>query len=281
ELGDELHAAVRTVLERGRFILGDEVKRFENEFAEWLGAGHAIACASGTDAIALALLALDVGPGDEVVLPTNTCVPTAPGIRMTGARPIPVDVLPDTLMIDPDAVRRALTPRTKAIVPVHLYGGPADLAPLLAFGVTVVEDCAQAHGARYQGRMVGTFGAVSCWSFYPSKNLGAYGDAGAVVTQDARLAERLRRLREDGQSSRYRHDENGINSRMDELQAAILRVKLPKLAGWNRRRRTLATRYAQSLPSVRRPAVTPGGESAHHLHPILVDRRDALQKHLL
>jgi len=280
ELGDALHAAVRDVVERGRFILGDEVARFEGEFAAWIGAEHAIGCASGTEAIALALLALGVGPGDEVVLPTNTCVPTAAGIRMTGATPVPVDVLPDTLMIDPDAVRLALGPRTKAVVPVHLYGGPADLAPLAALGVPLVEDCAQAHGTRYRDRIVGTFGVLSCWSFYPSKNLGAYGDAGAVCTRDAGLAERVRRLRQYGQSSRYLHAEEGLNSRMDEVQAAVLRVKLPRLAAWNARRRELAALYARALPSLACPTVTAGGESVHHLHPVLVDRRDALQAHL-
>jgi dTDP-4-amino-4,6-dideoxygalactose transaminase len=280
ELGEQLDLAVRTVLARGRFILGEEVAAFEREFAARIGVGHAIGCASGTEAIALALLALDVGPGDEVVLPTNTCVPTASGIRMTGATPVPVDVLPHTLMIDPDAVRRVLTPRTKAIVPVHLYGGPADLAPLVSLGVPVVEDCAQAHGTRYRGRAVGTFGTLSCWSFYPSKNLGAYGDAGAVCTQDAALAERVRRLRQYGQSSRYRHDEAGLNSRMDELQAAVLRVKLPHLDRWNARRRALAALYGRALPSMETPAVTSGGESVHHLHPVLVEHRDALQAHL-
>ena len=280
ELGSALDDTVRDVLARGRFILGDEVAAFEREFATWLGVPHAVGCASGTEAITLALMALGVGPGDEVVLPTNTCVPTASGIRMAGATPVPVDVLPDTLMIDPDAVRHALTRRTKAIVPVHLYGGPADLAPLVALGVPVVEDCAQAHGARYHGRAVGTFGALSCWSFYPSKNLGAYGDAGAVCTADAALAERVRRLRQYGQSSRYRHDEEGLNSRMDELQATILRLKLRRLDGWNARRRTLAARYARALSSVDTPVTTIGGESVHHLYPILVERRDALQAHL-
>jgi dTDP-3-amino-3,4,6-trideoxy-alpha-D-glucose transaminase len=163
---------------------------------------------------------------------------------------------------------------------VHLYGAPADLAPLLALGVPVVEDCTQAHGARYQGRRVGTFGTLSCWSFYPSKNLGAYGDAGAVCTGDGALAARVRRLRQYGQSSRYRHDEEGLNSRVDEIQAAILRLKLRRLDGWNARRRALAAFYAQALPSLRTPAVTAGGESVHHLYPVLVERRDALQAHL-
>lgn len=280
ELGPELDAAVRAVLARGRFILGDEVAAFEGDFGAYVGAAHAVGCASGTEALALALRALDVGPGDEVLLPANTCVPTATGIRMTGATPVPVDVLPDTLLLDPDAARRALGPRTKAIVPVHLYGGPADLAPLVALGPPVVEDCAQAHGARYRGRSVGTWGALACWSFYPSKNLGAYGDAGAVTTGDAALAARVRRLRQYGRSSRDRHDEEGLNSRMDELQAAVLRLKLRRLDGWNARRRALAAYYVRALPGLRTPAVTAGGEAAHHLHPVLVERRDALRAHL-
>lgn len=281
EIGSEIDAAVHGVLRRGRFILGDEVTAFEREFAAWLGATHVVGCASGTEAIALALMALDVGVGDEVILPANTCVPTAAGIRMTGAVPVPVDVLPDTLMIDPAAARRAVGPRTKAIVPVHLYGGPADLEPLLAIGVPVVEDCAQAHGARYRGRAVGTLGLLACWSFYPSKNLGAYGDAGAVSTSDRTLSERVRRLRHYGQASRYLHEEEGLNSRMDEIQAAILRVKLRRLDAWNARRRALGKIYAQALgPRIETPRVTAGGESVHHLFPILVDDRDRLQAHL-
>jgi dTDP-3-amino-3,4,6-trideoxy-alpha-D-glucose transaminase len=280
EIGAEVRAAVDGVLARGRFILGDEVAAFEREFAAWLGTPHAIGCASGTEAITLALLALDVGPGDEVIVPANTCVPTATGIRMTGATCVPVDVLPDTLMIDPAAVGRARTPRTKALVPVHLYGGPADLDPLLALGIPVVEDCAQAHGTRYRGRLAGTIGVVSCFSFYPSKNLGAYGDAGAVCTGDPRLAERLRRLRQYGQAGRYHHVEEGLNSRMDELQGAILRVKLRRLDAWNARRRAIAEKYRHELTGVTLVAVTPGGESVHHLFPVLTPRRDDVQSAL-
>ncbi len=280
EIGGEIDAALGSVLRRGRFILGEEVAAFEREFATWIGATNAVGCASGTEAIALALLALGVGPGDEVIVPTNTCVPTATGVSMAGARPVPVDVLPDTLMIDPDAVRRALGSHTKAIVPVHLYGGPADMGALLALGVPIVEDCAQAHGTRYSGRAAGTIGALSCFSFYPSKNLGAYGDAGAVCTSDPELADRVRRLRHYGQSSRYVHDEEGLNSRMDEIQAAVLRVKLRHLDAWNARRRALAQLYETHLSGVTPIVITAGGESVHHLFPVLTSRRDGLQAHL-
>jgi dTDP-4-amino-4,6-dideoxygalactose transaminase len=199
---------------------------------------------------------------------------------MTGAIPVPVDVDPATLMLDPAQARRALGPRTKAIVPVHLYGAPADLVPLLDLGVPVVEDCAQAHGARYRGRAVGTIGALGCFSFYPSKNLGAYGDAGAVVTTDGPLAERVRMLRQYGQRRRDQHELEGINSRLDEIQAAILRVKLRHLDAWNARRHRIAEEYAHGLRGVRRPTLVPGGESVHHLFPVLSERRDELMAHL-
>ena len=276
----EIDAAVGAVLARGRFVLGEEGEAFEREFAAWLGVEHAVGCASGTEAIALALLALGVGAGDEVVLPANTCVPTAAGVRMTGARPVPADVERGTLLLDPATVRRAVGPRTKAIVPVHLYGAPADLRALAELGIPIVEDCAQAHGARYRGGRVGTFGTLACFSFYPSKNLGAYGDAGAVTTADPRLAERLRMLRHYGQRTRDVHELEGLNSRLDEVQAAILRVKLRYLDGWNGRRREIAELYARELRGVELPQVTPGGESAHHLFPVLTDRRDELQAHL-
>ncbi len=276
----EIDAAVATVLARGRFLLGDEGQTFEREFADWIGVRHVVACASGTEALALGLLALGIGRGDEVLVPANTCVPTATGVEMTGATPVPVDVDAATLQMDPVRARQALGPRTRAVVPVHLYGAPVDLAPLLELGVPVVEDCAQAHGARYAGRKVGTFGALSCFSFYPSKNLGAYGDAGAVATSDAALAERLRMLRQYGQRTRYVHEMPGLNSRMDELQAAILRVKLRHLDGWNRRRGEIAATYAREIRGVEIPAVTARGESVHHLFPVLSDRRDALLSYL-
>jgi len=276
----EIDAALGAVLARGRFVLGEEGEAFEREFAAWLGIEHAVGCASGTEAIALALLALGVGAGDEVVLPANTCVPTATGIRMTGARPVPADVDRATLQLDPAAVRRVVGSRTKAIMPVHLYGAPADLAPLLELDVPIVEDCAQAHGTRYRGRRAGTFGILASFSFYPSKNLGAYGDAGAVTTADPRLAERLRMLRQYGQRTRDVHELEGMNSRLDEVQAAILRVKLRHLDAWNGRRREIAQTYARELQGVEVPQVTAGGESAHHLFPVLTDRRDQLMTHL-
>lgn len=276
----EIDGAIQQVLARGRFILGEQVAAFEQEFAAWLGIPYAVGCASGTESIALALMALGIGPGHEVILPTNTCVPTATGIRMVGATPVPVDVRPDTLMIDPAQVRRAVTPRTRAVVAVHLYGAPADLDALTSCGVPLIEDCAQGHGARYRGRNVGSFGVFGCFSFYPSKNLGAYGDAGAVVTSDRDLAARVRMLRTYGQENRYRHVLEGLNSRLDEIQAAILRVKLKHVDAWNRRRIEIARQYATGLTGVRIPSVVPHGQSVYHLFPVLSERRDALMAFL-
>lgn len=279
----EIDAAVARVLARGEFILGREVEAFEREFAAWLGARHAVACASGTEAIALALLALGAGPGDEVVVPVNTCVPTASGIAMTGARPVGADADPRTLMLSPGSAKAACGPKTKAIVAVHLYGAPADLDALGGLGVPIVEDCAQAHGTLYKGRKAGTVGKLSCFSFYPSKNLGAYGDAGLVATDDDGLADRLRKQRNYGYSRRDCSELPGLNSRMDELQAAILRVKLSRLDEWNRVRQEKAARLAGLLGGVRGialPQVVEGGRSVHHLFPVLAEDRDELAKHL-
>lgn len=283
EIKGEIDVAVARVLSRGFFLLGPETEAFESEFASWLGRRDVVTCANGTEAIALALMALGLGAGDEVLIPDNTCEPTAVGVKMAGASAVPVDADPGTLTMDPAAARNALTARTKAVVPVHLYGGPADLDALLGLGLPVVEDCAQSQGALYKGRKVGTFGVLSCFSFYPSKNLGAYGDGGAVATDDPALAARLRRLRNYGQSRRDHHDENGINSRLDEIQAAILRVKLRRLDSWNERRALMAARLDEELdglPGFARPRVVVGGASCHHLYPVLCDRRDALAEHL-
>jgi dTDP-3-amino-3,4,6-trideoxy-alpha-D-glucose transaminase len=279
-LRHEIDAGVQRVLSRGRFILGPEGESFESEFAAWLGARHAVGCASGTEAICLALAALGIGRGDDVLVPANTCVPTAVGVSMTGARPVPVDIDPRTLTIDSGAARRAATPRTRAIVAVHLYGAPADLGALAGLGLPIVEDCAQSHGATYRGAKTGTIGAIGCFSFYPSKNLGAYGDGGAVVTSDDALAGKLRMLRNYGQENRYVHQCAGLNSRLDELQAAILRVKLPHVARWNERRSSLARHYGSELRSVEIPEVVEGGASVHHLYPVLTDRREAFMDHL-
>ena len=276
EIRSEVEEAVARVLERGWFVLGEEVEAFEAEFASFLGAKYAVGCGNGTDAITLALRALDLPAGAEVITVANTCVPTAAGIRDAGCTLRLVDCDADTLEMDARALERALTPSTRAVVPVHLYGSCPNIEEIAQVcrhaGVPLVEDCAQAHGARFKGQPAGRWGQLSAWSFYPSKNLGAYGDGGAVVTDDLLLAERLRRLRNYGQRVRYYHDEEGRNSRLDELQAAILRVKLRHLESWNGRRRELAHRYDRLLADceVRVPLILSDCEPARHLYPILV-----------
>jgi len=282
-----LCAAFARVVRSGWFVLGAEVEAFETELAAWLGAGRAVGCASGTDAITLALRALDVGAGDEVITAANTCGPTAVGIENAGARLRLVDADPETLLLDAAQLAAAITPRTRAVVPVHLYGGAADMdaigAAAARHGVAVVEDCAQSHGSEWNGRRTGTFGAIAAFSFYPSKNLGALGDGGACLTADAALAARLRRLRNYGQSDRYTLAERGLNSRLDELQAALLRVKLPHLTDWNARRAALAARYRAGLADCAEVSVVapaPPARSVHHLFVIRHPRRDALQAFL-
>jgi len=286
-LAPQLSAAFERVTRSGWFVLGAEVAGFEAEFAAWLGAGTAVGCASGTDAITLALKALDIGRGDEVITAANTCGPTAVGIENAGARLRLVDADAETLMLDAAQLAAAITPRTRAIVPVHLYGAAADLDAIGAVaarhGVAVVEDCAQSHGSAWNGRRTGTVGAIGAFSFYPSKNLGALGDGGACVTQDPGLDARLRRLRNYGQADRYTQVERGLNSRLDELQAALLRAKLPHLDAWNARRAGLAERYRAGLADcadVSQPRVPRLARSVHHLFVIRHPRRDALQTFL-
>lgn len=284
----EIDLAIARVLDRSWFILGAEVDAFEREFAAYLGVAEVVGVANGTDAIELALRALDIGPGDEVILPAMTAAFSALAISRTGAAPVFADVAADTANLDVAAAAERITPRTRALLPVHLYGAPADLGALgeLAerHGLPLIEDAAQAHGARYGGQRVGAIGRLSCFSFYPSKNLGAYGDGGALATNDPTLATRLRQLRNGGQSSRYNHVEIGVNSRLDELQAAILRVKLAHLDEANARRRALAARYDEGLAGadIGRALVLAGAESAHHLYAARVsgDRRDALAAYL-
>jgi dTDP-3-amino-3,4,6-trideoxy-alpha-D-glucose transaminase len=279
---------VRRVLERGWFVLGPEVEAFEREFAAWLGARHAVGVGNGTSAIEIALRALGVGPGDEVVTVSHTATFTALGIAATGAAPVFVDVDEQTQTMSPDALARAISPKTKAIVPVHLYGVPADLERLEAvakpLGLPIVEDAAQAHGAKLQSRKVGTIGAAGCFSFYPSKNLGAFGDGGAVVTNDAALADRIRSIRNGGQTDRYTHAYLGVNSRLDELQAAILRALLAELDPMNERRRAIAARYRAALaglPGLGLPADDlPDRASAWHLFVVRHAKRDALREEL-
>lgn len=275
---EEIDAAIRGVLENGRYILGPEVEAFEQEFARYCEVKHAVAVGSGTEALHVALAALGITAGDEVITTAHTAVATASAIRLCGATPVFADVEPGTWTIDPRLVEKAITPKTKAIVPVHIYGQPADLAPILKLGLPVLEDCAQAHGAKYGGRRVGSMGVLGAFSFYPTKNLGAIGDGGMVVTDSDDLAKRMRLLREYGWAERYVSSTDGWNTRLDELQAAILRVKLRHLDADNQRRRELAKRYDSELTST--PVVRDGVEHVYHLYVITHDRRDALQQHL-
>ncbi len=281
-----IDAAIARVLERGWFVLGEEVAAFESSFATSLGVSHVVGCANGTEAIALALRALGAGPQDEVILPANTCGPTLAGVRMAGARAVLSDVDADTLTLDASSVEALLTPATRFVLPVHLYGGFADIAGLVTLAderkLTIVEDCAQSHGALFQGRAAGSFGKAAAFSFYPSKNLGAYGDGGAVATNDADTAALLRRLRQYGWSRRDFAEREGWNSRLDELQAAILAAKLPYLARENARRLEIANRYDAAFAALplRRLATRPGSVPARHLYPIRIENRDALREHL-
>jgi dTDP-3-amino-3,4,6-trideoxy-alpha-D-glucose transaminase len=239
-----IRAAIDRVIASGWFVLGPEVEAFEREFAEASGVPHAIGVGTGTDAITLILRGLDIGPGDEVITAPLSAAYSALAVMMAGARPVFTDVDPERLTLDPRHVEAAITPRTKAVLPVHLYGQAADLGPLEAIaakhGLALVEDAAQAQLATADGRPVGTIGIAAATSFYPTKNLGALGDGGAVLTRDAQLAARIKRLRNGGQTTRYHHEEPGANSRLDEMQAAILRARLPFLAGWTTRRRAIA-----------------------------------------
>jgi len=287
ELQPACSAAIERVLGRGWFVLGDEVRGFEQEFAAWVGARECVGCGSGTDALTLALRALEIGPGDEVITVANTCGPTVVGIENAGARVRLVDAEPGSLMLDVAGLEAACTPRTRAIVPVHLYGAAVSMDPLLDVarrrGLRVVEDCAQSHGSTWRGRKTGTFGDIAAFSFYPSKNLGAAGDGGACVTDAPGLAERLRQLRNYGQSSRYTHATRGINSRLDELQAALLRVKLPHVERMNRRRVAIAARYAvlaATSAGVRPLELAADVGPVHHLYPVRHRRRDELQTFL-
>ena len=250
-LAAEVGEAIRRVLDRGWYILGPEVEAFEAAFAAHHGVGHAVGVANGTDAIELALRAAGIGPGDEVITVAHTAVATVCAVERAGATPVLVDIDPNTYTMDPGAASSAITARTRALLPVHIYGHPADLPALVALadrhGLALIEDCAQAHGARLGGKLVGTFGASGAFSFYPTKNLGAYGDGGAVITDNPDLAARLRRLRNYGQAERGVHRERGINSRLDELQAAILGVKLGHLDEHNAARRELVSRYREAL----------------------------------
>ena len=246
ELQPQINAAIKRVLESGWYILGEEVDAFECEYANYCEANYCVGLANGLDALHLALLALDVGPGDEVIVPSNTFIATWLAVSQCGAKPIPVEPNEATYNISPALIEAAITPRTKVILPVHLYGQPADIGPILAIarkhGLHVLEDGAQAHGARYKGKRIGAHGDVVAWSFYPGKNLGAYGDGGAITTDDPEIADRIRVLRNYGSRVKYVNEMQGYNSRLDPIQAAILRVKLTRLDEWNTRRRSIVRR---------------------------------------
>jgi dTDP-3-amino-3,4,6-trideoxy-alpha-D-glucose transaminase len=287
ELIEELLDEVRTVATEGAFVLGAHVEAFEADFAGYCEAGEAIGVASGTDALALALRALGVGPGDEVIVPANTFIATLEAVSMAGATPLPVDVDPESGLITAEIVERALQPRVRCVIPVHLYGATVDMDPLLdlarAAGIAVVEDACQAHGARYRGRRVGALGDAGCFSFYPAKNLGAWGDGGAVVTNRPDVAERVRLLRSHGERPRYRHRAIGSTARLDGLQAAVLRAKLPRLDGWNDERRAAAAALRRALEpaDVVLPAEpVDGGDHVHHLFVVRAADRDALREGL-
>lgn len=286
-LDGELKAALHGVLERCDFILGGAVSEFETAFAHWLNAKHAVGVASGLDALMLALMALDIGPGDEVLVPANTFIATALAASRAGARPVFVDCDPDTYNIDVERLESAITKQTRAILPVHLTGQPADMGPLMDIaarhGLEVIEDAAQAHGARYRGQRCGTIGRAGCFSFYPGKNLGGFGDGGLVTTNDADLAERLRCLRNYGQQEKYHHLVAGTNSRLDTIQAAVLNVKLPHLDGWNEARARHAACYREQLAGVGDvvfPTTLPDVTHVHHLFMIETADRDGLLNHL-
>ncbi len=286
ELRAEIDAAIAEVLDRGWFIRGQMLEAFEAEFAQYCGVRHTVGLSNGLDALHLVLRAWDVGPGDEVIVPSHTFVATWLAVSFAGATPVPVEVDPATYTIDPDAIARAVTPRTRAVIPVHLYGQPADMTGVMAVaerhGLRVLEDAAQAHGARDQGRLVGALGHAAAFSFYPGKNLGAIGDAGGITTDDAALADRVRRLANYGSSRKYVHEEAGFNARLDEVQAAVLRVKLRRLDEWNARRAQLAARYAAALADgpVALPQVRDGAEPVWHLFVVRSAARDRLAAHL-
>jgi len=286
----DVQAAIQRVIRSGWFVLGPEVEAFEHEFAAASGAAHAVAVGNGTDAIALLLRALAIGPGDEVIVPAITAAYTALAVTSTGAAPVIVDLSDDTLTLDPVACEAAVTSRTRAIIPVHLYGQAAAMTAISAIaarhGLAIVEDCCQAHLATSTGVPVGTIGAGGAFSFYPTKNLGAMGDGGAVVTGDAQLARRLRLLRNGGQSDRYHHDIIGVNSRLDEMQAAILRARLPRLRAATAQRRELATRYRARLTGAVVPVAQRDPGHVYHPFPVRVatgergTSRNSLQAHL-
>jgi len=283
---DEIDVAIQQVLSSSQFILGAEVEAFETEFAQYCQTKYAVGLNSGTSALHLALLAAGLKPDDEVITTSYTFVATAAAICYVGAKPVFVDIDPGTCTMDPAKLEQAITERTRIIVPVHLYGNCADMDPILAIArkhnVLVIEDAAQAHGADYRGRRAGSMGELATFSFYPAKNLGAYGEAGAIVTNNRAFAERLKILRDHGQTERYHHDELGYNYRMEALQGAVLRVKLRHLDEWNSARREHARRYRETLANTGVDLLeeTPESRCVYHIFPVFSPQRDALREHL-
>lgn len=286
ELKSEIDSAVHRILSSGWYILGSEVESFEEEYSEFCGSRYCVGVANGLDAIYLGLRAMGVGPGDEVIVPSHTYIATWLAVTQTGAIPVPVEPLESTYNIDPEKIRNAISDRTKVILPVHLYGQPADLDPILevakSHGLRVLEDAAQAHGAAYKGRRIGAHGDIVAWSFYPGKNLGAMGDGGAVTTDDSELADRIRVLRNYGSRIKYTNEVQGINSRLDPIQAGILRVKLQHLVEWNTRRRRIAENYSRALqaPGLTLPTANSETDPSWHLYVICTKNRDRLQQYL-
>lgn len=287
DLKTEIDGAVARVLQSGWYLLGNELEAFESEFAAYTESRHCVGLANGLEGLVLSLKALGVGPGDEVIVPSNTYIATWLAVSQVGATPVPVEPVPGVWNLDPGRIEAALTAKTKVILPVHLYGQPADLEPILALarkhGLRVLEDAAQAHGARYRGKRIGAHGDIASWSFYPGKNLGCFGDGGAVTTDDPELADRIRTLRNYGSREKYHNEVKGHNSRLDEIQAAILRVKLKHLDAWNGRRSAIAKRYIEALsghPGIGLPEVIPGAEPVWHLFVVDVAPRDLVRARL-
>lgn len=283
----EFEAAVARVFARGWYVLGPELEAFESEFSDWQGGGTTVGVANGTDSIELSLRAADIGEGDEVITVAHTAMATITAIDRAGAIPVLVDIDPVTCTIDPAAAEAAITVRTRAIVAVHIYGHPANMDELVRIArkhdLLLIEDCAQAHGAMYKGQKVGTIGDIASFSFYPTKNLGAFGDGGAVFTRQAALAAKVKLLRNYGQAKRYHHDHAGVNSRLDEMQAALLRVGLAHLDSHNDARRAIADQYAAGLTGVALPPSYPDSDEVHHVYHLYVVRspqRDRLMSHL-
>jgi dTDP-4-amino-4,6-dideoxygalactose transaminase len=285
---EEIDNAIQDVLKNGWFILGKNLERFETAFASFCGVPYAIGVGSGTEALHLSLLACDLKPGDEVITVANTCVPTIAAISFAGGIPVFIDIDRETKTMDPNRIEERISNRTKVILPVHLYGQCANMHAINSiaerFGLQVIEDCAQAHGSKINGSMAGSMGDFGCYSFYPSKNLGAYGDAGMVVCRDEILAHRIKKLRNYGQSQRYVHESKGLNSRLDDIQAAILSAKLLFLDGENNRRREIAAMYTEAfrdLDWIATPSEAPGRYHVFHLYVVRVPERKSFQEHLL